>query len=150
MQLGTIDKIYLEYEKPFWDANLESMNFLWRKEEIKAMRADPVNGDWLSGLHGFSLANPLQPNIICGWISGDAARAMEQKSDADVKAGAEKCIRQFFKQQDIPDAKAMIRYYSLKMLSKLTLLIYLPMHSVWIDQNGIRILISAAVGQAIH
>lgn len=109
MMIGTVDKIYLEFEKPFWNTDGGGSTFLWRNEEIKAMLEDPVNGDWLSSLFGFTLVNPLQPNIICGWITGAAARAMEQKSDADVKAGAEKCLRLFFKQHDIPDAKAMIR-----------------------------------------
>lgn len=109
MMIGTVDKIYLEFEKPFWTENWDFWSLLWRKEEIKELRDDPVNGDWLSEMHSFTPANPLQPNVICGWISGPGAQKMEQKSDADVKAGAEKCLRLFLKQYDIPDAKAMIR-----------------------------------------
>lgn len=35
---------------------------------------------------------------------------MEQKSDDDLKAGAQECLRIFLKQYDIPNAKTMIRY----------------------------------------
>lgn len=107
--LGTVDKIYLEFDKPFWKGDWEGSMLLWRREELKELHEDPVNRDWLSSVFGFTLANPLQPNIICGWITGAAARKMEEKSDADVKAGAEKCLRMFFKDSNIPDAKAMIR-----------------------------------------
>lgn len=109
MMIGTIDKIYLEFDKPFWNNHWDFSMLLWRKEEIKAMRDDRVHGDWLCGLSSFTRPNPLQPNIVCGWISGTAAQMMEQKTDVEVKAGAEKCLRLFLKQYDIPDAKTMAR-----------------------------------------
>lgn len=108
MMIGTVDKIYLEFDKPFWNEDSNGWVFMWRRDEIKTMLDDPVNGDWLSGMHAFTPVNK-QPNIMCGWIIGPKARIMEQKNDADVKAGAEKCLRLFLKQYDIPDAKAMIR-----------------------------------------
>lgn len=109
MMIGTVDKIYLEFEKPFWNEDWEGFSMLWKLEQLKEVREDPVNGDWLEGISGFYTFNILQPNMICGWITGEMARKMEQKGDADVKAGVEKVLRMFLKQISIPDAKAMIR-----------------------------------------
>lgn len=110
MTIGTADKIFLEFDKPFWPENWSGFSALWKTEQIKAVRADPVNGDWLEGLMGFYPFNRLQPNMICGWVGGSLAQKMEQKTDADVKAGVEKVLRMFLKQWNIPNAKAMIRY----------------------------------------
>lgn len=109
MMIGTVDKIYLEFEQPFWNADWEGFSTLWKLEQLKEVRDDPINGDWLEGLHGFYPFNALQPNVICGWIVGPGplARKMEQKSDADAKA--EKVLRMFLKGTNIPDAKAMVR-----------------------------------------
>lgn len=110
MMIGTVDKIYLEFEQPFWSADWEGFNALWRLPELKEIREDPTNGDWLEGVSGFYSFSNLQPNMLCGWICGPKARIMEQKTDEQVKAGAEKLLRLFLKQKTIPDAKAMIRY----------------------------------------
>lgn len=109
MMIGTVDKIFLEFEKPFWDEDWHGFSALWRLDELKELRDDPVNGDWLEGLMGFYPFNPLQPNILIGWLVGDLARKMEEKSDECVKAGAEKFLRLFLKQWIIPDAKSMVR-----------------------------------------
>ncbi|XP_031616985.1 spermine oxidase-like [Contarinia nasturtii] len=109
MMIGTVDKIYLEFDKPFWSENWEGFSCLWNLEQLKEVREDPVNGDWLEGINGFYPVNPLQPNLICGWVTGDFARKMEEKSDEDVKTGAEKILRQFLKHLNIPDATKMIR-----------------------------------------
>lgn len=110
MEIGTIDKIYLEFEKPFWTANWEGFSILWKLDQLKEIREDPVNGDWLEGLMGFYPFNPLQPNVICGWINGYFAQKMEQKSDQDVKIAAETVLRMFVTQWKVPDSKAMVRY----------------------------------------
>lgn len=109
MMIGTVDKIYLEFDKPFWNDDWDGFSILWKLEHLKEVRADPINGDWLEGLYGFYQANPHQPNVICGWIIGETARHMELKSDDDVKAGAEKILRMFLKHWNIPDAKTMVR-----------------------------------------
>lgn len=109
MMIGTVDKIYLEFDKPFWNEDWDGFSILWKLQQLKEVQDDPINGDWLEGVFGFYRFNPLQPNMICGWIIGEKAQNMEKKSDADVKAGAEKILRMFLKQWNIPDAKTMIR-----------------------------------------
>lgn len=109
MMIGTVNKIYLEYDEPFWNSDWDGFTIFWNLQQIKEVREDPVNGDWVEELMGFYPFNSFQPKMLCGWIVGPMARIMEQKSDADVKAGSEKVIRMFLKGKTIPDAKRMVR-----------------------------------------
>lgn len=109
MSFGTVDKIYLEYDQPFWNENWSQAAILWLPEQLKEIREDPVNGDWLDGLVTFHRVS-FQPNILCTWITGPKARIMEQKSLSDVKAGVEKALRMVLsKSFNIPDAKSIKR-----------------------------------------
>lgn len=106
---GTVNKIYLEFDEPFWNDDWGGFTILWRLEQRKQLKNDPNFGEWILGLAGFFTFTSYQKNMLCGWIAGPMAEQMEQVSDADVKAGAEKVLRMFLKEWNIPDAKSMIR-----------------------------------------
>lgn len=108
LRLGVVNKIYLEYEQPFWDRSVEHFGLLWKKEQSREARADPANGEWLESIFAFNLMES-QPNVICAWLSGRGAERMEGVSDADAKCGAEKVLQMFLKLDKAPVAKAMIR-----------------------------------------
>lgn len=110
LSFGTIGKIFVEFEKPFWGPDWAGFSILWKLEQLKEVREDPVNGDWLEGLYGCSTFNSLQPNVLLFWTSGRKAWKMEEKCDEDIKVGIEKILRMFVKQYNIPEIKAMIRY----------------------------------------
>lgn len=109
LDYGTVDKIYLEFEKQFWSADWRGFTILWKLEHLKELREDPINGEWLEGLSGFFIFNTYQPNTLCAWIAGPMALKMEQVDDANVKTGTEKVLRMCLKQWNIPNAKSMIR-----------------------------------------
>lgn len=108
LMIGTVDKIYMEFETAFWPEDWNGFCLLWKPEQLKSIREDPINGEWIDGLIGFFPINN-QPNILCGWVTGPKARLMEQINDADVKAGVENIFRMFLKTWNVPDAKSMIR-----------------------------------------
>lgn len=119
LDYGTLDKIYLLYEKSFWGANWGGFSILWKLKQLKELRMDPVNGEWLEGLLGFYTFNKYQPNMLCGWISGSMAKKMERIDDANVKIGAEKVLRMCLTGWSIPDATSMIRYTKKNLLKAL-------------------------------
>ncbi|XP_031636095.1 spermine oxidase-like [Contarinia nasturtii] len=96
MGFGTVDKIYVEFKKSFWNADWEGISFLWNPEQLKEIHKDSVNGPWLMETLGFYTVS-FQPNILCGWITGNAARKMELVGEHDVKLGVEKVLRMFLK-----------------------------------------------------
>lgn len=105
---GTIGKIFVEFTKPFWDKDWEGVSFLWRPEELRILREDPENSEWLKNIIGFYTVS-FQPNVLCGWLSGDAARKMEQAGDDDFKAGVERVLRMFLKEWNGAEVKNIIR-----------------------------------------
>lgn len=107
LKIGTVNKIYLEYDKPFWDGVFPELCMLWRQEELKEIRNDPINGEWLEAIMGFYPVTH-QPKIIIAWIAGELARKMELVSDADVKNGAEKVLRLLVKKESDVTATSMI------------------------------------------
>lgn len=109
MGFGTVDKIYVEFTKPFWDAEWEGVSFLWKSDQLRRIRAYPVNGKWMSSIFGFYTVS-FQPNILVGWLTGDAARHMEEVSDEDVRTGVQHVLKLFLKDWKDAEIKNVLRY----------------------------------------
>lgn len=107
MSIGVVDKIFIEFDKPFWTDRWEGFNMLWRPEELQAIR-DDKKFDWLEDIFGFFTQN-FQPNILCGWITGPNAKRMEELSDEDVTIGVVRLLKLFLKQWNIPNPKRIVR-----------------------------------------
>lgn len=105
---GTVDKIYVEFTNPFWDADWEGVSFLWKTEQLKEIHEDPVNGEWMKDTIGFYTVS-AQPNILCGWLSGKAARIMEQVSEEEFKAGVERILKMFITEWKDAEVKNIFR-----------------------------------------
>lgn len=108
MGFGTVDKIYIEFTKPFWNKDWDGMSFLWKQEQLKDVRTDPINGEWLEFILGIYTVS-FQPNILCGWIAGNAASKMEQVSDRDFETGVRRALEIFLKDTEGAEVKRIIR-----------------------------------------
>ena len=69
--MGTVNKIFLEFEKPFWDLTNPGLMFLHTGDELSTFKANA--SDWLREVIGFD-AVKNQPNMLIGWMSGPAAK----------------------------------------------------------------------------
>lgn len=114
---GTVGKIFVEFTKPFWVKDWEGVSFVWRPEELRILREDPENSEWLKNIIGFYTVS-FQPNILCGWLSGDAARKMELAPDDEFKAGVERILRMFLKEWNGAEIKDIIRFVTFFINSK--------------------------------
>lgn len=126
LSIGTVNKIFIEFEKPFWMPEWEGFSFLWKHEDLKKLREQKEN-NWLEDVFGFYRIS-FQPNILCGWITGPNSRRMELVSDEDVKTGVTNVLRIFLRNWNIPEPVRIVRsrwysnphfrgsytYYSLK------------------------------------
>lgn len=92
MGFSAVDKIFVEFTETFWTADWLGVSILWQPEQLKEIRADPVNGDWLEHILGFYPIS-FQPNILLGWIAGTATQKMEQVSDDDFNAGIRRILQ---------------------------------------------------------
>lgn len=101
LTLGTVDKIYLEFDAPFWPADWEGFSLVWSQQDLEKLRASELPA-WLEDVFGFYVVD-YQPNILCGWISGVRARQMERDTEERVKAGSLFLLRKFLKQFRVPE-----------------------------------------------
>ena len=70
--MGIVNKIFLEFEKPFWDQKNPGFMFLHAGDELnKNTLVDEKN--WLQEVIGFD-AVMKQPNMLVGWMSGPSAK----------------------------------------------------------------------------
>lgn len=95
LTLGTVDKIYLEFDSPFWPDDWNGFSLLWTQGDQEAIR-EREEDQWLEAVFGFFCVD-YQPNILCGWISGARARRMEMLSEQEVFDGVVKLLRMFLK-----------------------------------------------------
>lgn len=101
LTLGTVDKIYLEFEKPFWPADWEGFSLVWSQNDIAKLRASDQPA-WAEDVFGFYVVD-YQPNILCGWISGVRARQMERDSEENVRSAVVFLLRKFLKKWPVPE-----------------------------------------------
>lgn len=92
LSIGTVDKIFLQFEKPFWDKNWAGFSLLWSQKDSEEIRKSPWA--WLEDVFGFYKVD-YQPNILCGWVGGPSARRMELLDDATVLDGCMQLFKKF-------------------------------------------------------
>jgi len=74
LKLGAADKIFLEFEEPFWDLANPGFQFLWNGDEVYSQQINASN--WVHYVSGFdSIIN--QPNMLLGWIAGPPAKYVQ-------------------------------------------------------------------------
>lgn len=106
LQLCVLDKIYIEFTKPWWPKHALSLNILWEKED-KAKFS--VEEQWVTEVSGF-LTVEHHPNLLLGWIYGEGAKKMEKISEEQVKATVIKMLELFFsKEFKMAPVKSILR-----------------------------------------
>ncbi|CAF0922135.1 unnamed protein product [Brachionus calyciflorus] len=108
---GTVNKIILEYETPFWDDNLETINLIWSDMDRENLfdRLDHVNFDvkkrWFEDVCSFEPSINYD-NVLIGWICGNSYH--ESLSDEEIINECTLNLGKFFN-KEIPKAKNVFR-----------------------------------------
>ncbi|MGH0141865.1 UNVERIFIED_CONTAM: hypothetical protein FKN15_075001 [Acipenser sinensis] len=95
---GTNNKIFLEFEEPFWEPDCEVINLIWEDETPLADVKPDVNQFWMKKIFGFTVQHPPERqygHVLCGWIAGHESEYMETLSDTEVKNSMTEVIRKF-------------------------------------------------------
>lgn len=84
---GTVNKIILQFKKPFWNHNDHGIKLVWDQEfNDKFDDEFPI---WVKDIISFDSVRK-QPNLLIGWIGGHGAKLMELESDVNI---AEICLK---------------------------------------------------------
>ncbi|KAF5298429.1 hypothetical protein FQR65_LT01207 [Abscondita terminalis] len=99
---GQVNKIFMDYARPFWIWSEGGLRFAWSADEL-AHRSD-----WTKGL---SVVEEVEgsKHVLCAYVSGSEAKQMEQATDEEVAAGVTNVLRQFTGDASLPFPNAILR-----------------------------------------
>lgn len=103
---GTVDKIFLEYDRPFLNSDISEVMLIW-----DTVPAEPTDSDvymaknWYKKIYSFS---KVSDTILLGWISGKEAEYMETLSHNVVAEVCTDILRKFLKDPYIPKPKSCV------------------------------------------
>lgn len=84
---GVINKVFLHFAKPFWDAERKGFQVLWLtvQDEFSYETGNKIYGsafpDWVYCVQGFEM---VQPNCLMAWIGSHGAQSLEDLSDEEI------------------------------------------------------------------
>lgn len=106
---GTVDKIYLEFERPFLSQDISEIMLLWENDLPAAESESPEQTKefWFKKIYSFSKINDT---LLLGWISGKEAEHMETLDDKTVSEKCTELLKKFLKDPCIPSPKRCVRY----------------------------------------
>ncbi|XP_024153406.1 peroxisomal N(1)-acetyl-spermine/spermidine oxidase isoform X2 [Oryzias melastigma] len=94
---GTCNKIYVEFEKPWWDADCDIIYLVWEDEEDISDHVSDISKLWTRKIPSFTVIKPPESgsHVLCGWISGHEAEHMETLPEEEVRHSMTELIRTF-------------------------------------------------------
>ena len=99
---GVVDKIYLEYERPFLNPNLTEVLCLWDPVDPK----EPISERWFKKIYSFT---KVSETLLLAWISGEEAKYMETLPFDQVSEKCTEILRQFLNDPFVPKPKRCIK-----------------------------------------
>lgn len=109
---GTLNKVFLQYEKPFWKPDqvfqvlwLDGLNHCGNKVETDDMSAwvthSQLKTSWFRYIGRFTAVRHHH-DLLCAWVTGEGAKFMETLSDQDVLSSCHDVLCQVLKNPDLP------------------------------------------------
>ncbi|MEQ2223442.1 hypothetical protein ILYODFUR_036768, partial [Ilyodon furcidens] len=94
---GTCDKILVEFESPWWDADCEIIYLVWDDEEDISDHVSDISKTWIRKISSFTVVTPSERgnHVLCGWISGHEAEHMETLPEEEVRRCITELIHTF-------------------------------------------------------
>ncbi|KAH8383261.1 hypothetical protein KR009_007596 [Drosophila setifemur] len=112
LMFGTVDKIFLEYERPFLSADISEIMLLWdddkrdmnSSEEELASEAY-LGKNWFKKIYSFA---KVTDTLLLGWVSGREAEYMETLSHEEVADKCTEILRSFLQDPYVPKPKRCV------------------------------------------
>uniref|UniRef100_A0A182JEI8 Amine oxidase domain-containing protein n=1 Tax=Anopheles atroparvus TaxID=41427 RepID=A0A182JEI8_ANOAO len=92
LYIGTIDKMFLEFDEPFWPRDWRGFGLLWEPKDLVELQA--TGRQWLESVCSFFVPDRTE-RVLVGWIYGRDARTMESLPEAQVVEGLMYLLRKF-------------------------------------------------------
>ncbi|XP_010218033.1 PREDICTED: spermine oxidase [Tinamus guttatus] len=108
--ISTTDKIFLEFEEPFWSSECNSIQFVWEDEAESESLTYPEEL-WYKKICSFDVLYPPERYgyVLSGWICGEEALIMEKCDDETVAETCTEMLRKFTGNPNIPKPRRILR-----------------------------------------
>ncbi|XP_014236124.1 spermine oxidase-like [Trichogramma pretiosum] len=106
---GLINKIYLDFDEPWWEPHIKGFQFLWKlskNEENNPLRKKLA--PWVYDLTGFDVVQNHKA-VLLGWIGGKGAQIIETLSESQVIQDCKTLFRYFLKNDSLPEANKCVK-----------------------------------------
>lgn len=101
---GTVNKIFLHYDQPFWSPGSASVKLAWSGDYTDV----DEEKEWYRRIYSFDEVMD-NPSVLVAWISGRAAVHVETLSDEEVGQTCTTILRQFLNNSDVPEPSRILR-----------------------------------------
>ncbi|XP_012287682.1 peroxisomal N(1)-acetyl-spermine/spermidine oxidase [Orussus abietinus] len=102
---GTVDKIFLEYERPFLHPGISEVMLLWDDRGLSEEEREDLSKSWFRKIYSFT---KVSETLLLGWISGKAAEYMENLSSKEVAEVCTSILRRFLNDPFAPAPKGCV------------------------------------------
>ncbi|NWS68533.1 PAOX oxidase, partial [Crotophaga sulcirostris] len=108
---GTNNKIFLEFEQPFWEPQQEYIKVVWEDESALEEPSTDLEANWFKKLIGFVVLKPPEQHghVLCGFIAGKESEYMETLSDTEVLSTMTHILRTLTGNPHLPAPRSMLR-----------------------------------------
>ncbi|KAM6306380.1 peroxisomal N(1)-acetyl-spermine/spermidine oxidase [Aegotheles albertisi] len=108
---GTNNKIFLEFEQPFWDPQQQLLEVVWEDESPLEEPSTDLEANWFKKLIGFVVLQPPEQHghVLCGFIAGKESEYMETLSDAEVLGTMTRLLRTMTGDPRLPAPRSVLR-----------------------------------------
>ncbi|NXT44812.1 PAOX oxidase, partial [Pelecanoides urinatrix] len=108
---GTNNKIFLEFERPFWEPQQQLLEAVWEDESPLEEPSADLENNWFKKLVGFVVLQPPEQHghVLCGFIAGKESEYMETLSDAEVLGTMTRVLRTLTGNPCLPAPRSVLR-----------------------------------------
>ncbi|VCW84141.1 unnamed protein product, partial [Gulo gulo] len=110
MGFGTNNKIFLEFEEPFWEPDCQYIQVVWEDTSPLEDVASELRHVWFKKLIGFLVLPSFESvHVLCGFIAGLESEFMEMLSDEDVLLSLTQVLRRVTGNAQLPAPRSVLR-----------------------------------------
>ncbi|KAM9273357.1 peroxisomal N(1)-acetyl-spermine/spermidine oxidase [Morus bassanus] len=108
---GTNNKIFLEFEQPFWEPHQQLLEVVWEDESPLEEPSADLEANWFKKLIGFVVLQPPEQHghVLCGFIAGKESEYMETLSEAEVLGTMTRVLRTLTGNPRLPAPRSVLR-----------------------------------------
>ncbi|XP_056387205.1 peroxisomal N(1)-acetyl-spermine/spermidine oxidase-like isoform X1 [Hyla sarda] len=108
---GTMNKILVEFEKPFWDLNTSLIQPVWEGDSPLTEPKKDLKQNWMKKISGFVVLEPpaQMGHVLCGFIAGEESEFMETLTDEEIFSSMTDYFRTFTGNPELPPPISILR-----------------------------------------